>query len=79
MWVMASRPHVSQGGNPCNAVIGSKVKTGSLSIADISGASLSKLSRVAYATGPNLWVPSMTQAPVATASLKVPKRGFVLV
>lgn len=62
-----------------NAVVGSKFKTGSLTIGDISSASLSRLSRVAYATGPNVWVPSMSQAAVATASLKVPKAGFVLV
>lgn len=62
-----------------NAVVGSKVKAGSLTVGDISSASLSTLSRVAYATGPNVWVPSMSQASIASATLKVPRSGFVVV
>ena len=62
-----------------SAVTGAKVKNSSLTLSDISGASLSKMGRVAYADGPNVGVDTMGIATVATASLTVPKRGFVLV
>ena len=62
-----------------NAVVGSKVKNGSLTVADISASSLSTMGRVAYADGPNVGVGSPGVTTVATVTLKVPKRGFVLV
>jgi len=63
-----------------NAVVGSKVKTGSLTIGDISPASLSKISRVAYASSEySVAVHAQTTESAATVSLTVPKAGFVLV
>lgn len=63
-----------------NAVVGSKVKAGSLTLSDISAASLSKLSRVAYHSA-NEMDPVEFGAPqsIETVSLTVPAAGFVLV
>ena len=63
-----------------NAVVGSKVKAGSLALSDISGASLSRLSRVAYHSV-DAMDPVEFGAPqsVETVSLTVPGPGFVLV
>jgi hypothetical protein len=61
-----------------NAVIGSKVKNGSLTTADLSSASLSKLSRVGLATA-FATVLVGNHDTLATVSLNVPGRGFVLV
>jgi hypothetical protein len=61
-----------------NAVIGSKVKNGSLSTADISSASLSKLGRVAIASDSKSVAPG-ANVRVAQVTLKAPTKGFVLV
>lgn len=63
-----------------NAVVGAKVKTGSLTIGDISPGSLSKTSRVAYTSSEySVPVNAQTTESAATVSLTVPKAGFVLV
>jgi hypothetical protein len=61
-----------------NAVVGSKVKNGSLTTSDISSASLSKLGRVAIASK-SATVAANTGARVAVVTLNVPTKGFVLV
>ncbi len=60
-----------------NAVVGAKVKNGSLSVADISSTSLSQLSRVASVT--NSATLQAARETAATVSLTVPRAGFVLV
>lgn len=61
-----------------NAVIGSRVKNGSLSVADINAASLSGLGRVALNHGFASLAADATGT-VSTVTLKVPAKGFVLV
>lgn len=61
-----------------NAVIGSKVKNGSLTVADLSEASLSKQGRVAL-NNAMANVEAGAQRGIAKVSLTVPKTGFVLV
>jgi len=61
-----------------NAVVGSKVKNGSLTVADISAASLSKLGRVAIASN-SVTVAAGADARVAVVALTAPTKGFVLV
>ncbi|HEX5641197.1 MAG TPA: hypothetical protein VFZ86_02535, partial [Thermoleophilia bacterium] len=61
-----------------NAVVGSKVKNGSLTVADISAASLSKLGRVAIASG-HVNVASNASSRVVQVSITAPSKGFVLV
>jgi hypothetical protein len=59
-----------------NAVVGSKVKNGSLTVADISTASLSKLGRVAIASR---HASINAASRVAVVELTAPQAGFVLV
>jgi hypothetical protein len=61
-----------------NAVVGSKVKNGSLTTSDISSASLSKLGRVAMASN-SVTVAANSDARVAVVTLNAPSKGFVLV
>lgn len=61
-----------------NAVIGSKVKNGSLTTSDISSASLSKLGRVAIASN-SVTVGAGADSRVAVVALTAPTKGFVLV
>jgi hypothetical protein len=61
-----------------NAVIGSRVKNGSLSLADINAASLSGVGRVAMNTGSTSFSADGTGT-VTTVTLKAPAKGFVLV
>jgi hypothetical protein len=61
-----------------NAVVGSKVKNGSLTTSDISAASLSKLGRVAIASG-HVNVASNASSRVVQVSITAPSKGFVLV
>jgi hypothetical protein len=61
-----------------NAVIGSKVKNGSLTLPDINAASLSGLGRVALNYGTTSFAADGTGT-VTTVTLKVPAKGFVLV
>ena len=61
-----------------NAVVGSKVKAGSLAITDISSASLSKLSRIAIASD-TASADAGAGVRVVQVELTVPKTGFVLV
>jgi hypothetical protein len=60
-----------------NAVIGSKVKNGSLTTADLSSASLSKLGRVAMASASVSVTDS--EARVVQVAITAPSAGFVLV
>jgi hypothetical protein len=61
-----------------NAVIGSKVKNGSLTVADLNSASLSQLSRIGLASSFANVLAGNTDT-LATVSLNVPRTGFVLV
>jgi len=62
-----------------NAVTGKKVKNGSLTTSDISSASLSKLGRVAIASGNVDNIAAGASARVAVVKLTAPTKGFVLV
>ena len=62
-----------------NAVVGSKVKNGSLTTSDISSASLSKLGRVAVAFRSQMVTSQVSSARIAVVTLKAPTKGFVLV
>jgi hypothetical protein len=61
-----------------NAVVGSKVKNSSLTLADIKQSSLSRLNRVAYGAA-SVSVSGSSSQTIATATLTVPAKGFVLV
>lgn len=61
-----------------NAVVSAKVKNGSLTTADISATSLSKLSRIAIAAD-SASVDANVGGRIAQVSIMAPKTGFVLV
>lgn len=59
-------------------MVSSKVKNGSLTVSDISAASLSKLGRVAIASG-HVNLASNASSRVVQVSITAPSKGFVLV